>query len=149
MSNDDVARPTHRSLRIVLNVLGALCLLSVVLVFLPTAWLEAGVDRCLRVFGAGDVEARPFWYGFRTMLLVFLGVAWMFFAAARDPERHRDFIHAVMLALAAWVILCPVFGHGAGLPFLWYMGDSLASLIALVLLLVFYPRPAVQPATGG
>jgi len=138
MADESVARPTHRRLRILLNVLGALCLLQVLVVFLPTAWLQAMVDWCARLF---DMEPfSPFWYGVRTVLLVFLGVAWMFFVAARDPERHRDFIHAVMLALAAWVILCPVFGLGAGVPFLWYMGDSVSSLIVLVLLLALYPR---------
>ncbi|MGD8238425.1 MAG: hypothetical protein PVH68_07735 [Armatimonadota bacterium] len=147
MPNDDVVRPTHRGLRILLNALGVLCLLQVVAVFLPTAWLQATVDFSARL--AGMEPFSPFWYGVRGLLLVFLGVAWMFFAAARDPERHRDFIHAVMLALAAWVILCPVFGHLAGVAFLWYAGDAVSALIVLVLLLVFYPRPAVQPATGG
>ena len=138
MANEAPAKPTHRGLCILLNVLGTLCLLQVVVVFLPTAWLEAMMNWWARL--AGMEPFSPFWYGFRAVLLVFLGVAWMFFAAARDPERHRDFIHAVMLALAAWVILCPVFGHGAGVPFLWYMGDSVSSLIALVLLWALYPR---------
>lgn len=75
--------------------------------------------------------------------MVFVGVAWMSFAAARDPARHRDFIHAVMITLAAWVVLCPAFGHAAGLPFRAYVWDTLGSLIALLLFLALYPRRAV------
>ncbi len=144
MATEALPRPAHRGLRILLNVLGALCLLQVVVVFLPTAWLEAMMDWCARLVGMEPFS--PFWYGFRTVLLVFVGVAWMFFVAARDPERHRDFMHAVMLALAAWVVLCPVFGYGAGVPFLWYMGDSVSSLIVLALLLALYPRRRVAEA---
>ena len=146
MANEALARPAHRGLRILLDVVGVLCLLGVLSAFLPTAWLKAMMNWWARLIGEGELApfSPMFWYGFRAIYLVFLGVAWMCFAAARDPERHRDFIHAVMLTLAAWVILCPVFGHGAGLPFLWYMGDSISSLILLVLFFVLYPRgPAV------
>ena len=148
MANESQAKPAHRGMRILLNVVGALCLAGVAFAFLPTAWIAAMMDYFARLLGGGEIEplGPVFWYGFRALEVVFLGVAWMCFAAARDPERHRDFIHAVMLTLAAWVILCPVFGYLSGIPFVWYMCDTVECLIALVLFVILYPRKRAAAA---
>ena len=76
MENERPGNPTHRGLRVLLNVLGAVCLLQAAWAFLPTAWLEATVNWWARV--AGMEPFTPFWYGLRGLLLVFLGVAWIF-----------------------------------------------------------------------
>ncbi len=148
MANETPAKPTYLGLRILLNVVGALCLLGVAIAFLPVAWLEGAMAWWARVTGVDQLGpfSPVFWYGLRAFEIVFLGVAWMSFAAARDPERHRDFIHAVMVTLVAWVLLCPIFGYGAGLPTIWYLGDSLEALVLLVLLVALYPRRRAAPA---
>lgn len=142
MENESPAKPAYRGLRILLNVLGVLCLLQGAAAFLPAAWIQAMMDYFADTLGGPQIA--PFgpvaWYGIRTLNLVFLGVAWMFFVAAREPERHRDFIHAVILVVAAWLVLCPVFGYYAGMAVLWYIGDSVSALIGLVLLMALYPR---------
>ena len=148
MKNEISGKRAHQGLRIRLNVVGVLCLLGAAPAFLPTAWLQGTIGYWARLLGDADVGPYGplFWYGTRALSLVFLAVAWMCFVPARDPERHRDFIHAVMIALVAWVILCPVFGHGAGVPLLWHMGDSVSSLILLALFILLYPRRGAAQA---
>lgn len=142
MENESQAKPSHRGLRILLNVLGVLCLLQAASAFLPAASIQAIVDYFANLLGAAGISTLgPLaLYGMRALNLVFLGIAWMFFAAAKDPARHRDFVHAVIVALVAWVILIPVFGHYAGMPPLWYVGDAASALVLLALVLALYPR---------
>jgi len=145
MGSESPTQPPHQGLRILLNVLGVMCLVKALGLFLPSTWLHAMMDfggRALGGPGAGTVGP-VFWYTARLWGPVCIGIAWMSFAAARDPERYRQFINAVMVTLAAWVVLCPVFAYSAGVPLVWSVEHSVFSLILLLLFLALYPRRAV------
>lgn len=55
MADQIPARPSYPGLRILLNVVGVLCLLSGALGFLPTTWLQAMIDRWAGIVGIGEL----------------------------------------------------------------------------------------------
>ncbi len=142
MVTEPVMSSRERALRIVLIVLGALCLATVAAVLLPTATLQGLFAAMGESLGYAEFPelSNVAWYMLRTSSVVFFGVGLFLLVIAARPWEYPEFIRIVILTLGAWVILCPLFGYGLGMPPLWYWGDSLFSLVVLAVLLALQPR---------
>lgn len=127
-----------RGLRLCLVILGLLCLLSVLGVFLPLDTLDSLAKR----FGAGDYlrQAPPFVYCVRIMSATFTAIGVYLLLLARDPLRYGGMVPMTGVA-AIWIGgCCLAFGILSGLGVLWFLPDAASSVVFGVLILIFYGR---------
>ncbi len=129
-------------LRATLLVTGAFFCLAVVGLVMPDGWLKTAVGW---FGGAQPVEkfwptAPLFGYVFRTSLVAYLWIGVVLLVAAWNPTRHKVQIDIAIGGLLLMAIVCFFTGITNGIPVWWYLGDSLFSLLAAILLAVFQPR---------
>jgi hypothetical protein len=137
-----------KALKIVLVVMGVLCFLSSA----PGAvapW--SSIVHWLGVLGLDPVPEQPFVvYCVRLSSLGFALIGVFFLVIATNPLRYRP-----LLALAVWGLLLTAVlafstGRMVGMPPLWYLVDTVSSLLAAVLLLLLWPRaPSAAAESEG
>ena len=81
-----------------------------------------------------------FGYTFRASLVAYLWIGVVLLLTAWDPVRYRVQIDVAIVGLFLMAVVCFIAGVANGIPALWYLGDSLLSLLAAGLLFVFRPR---------
>lgn len=126
-----------RGLKICLWIVGILCLLSVLGMFLPVGVIESFVQ----LFGEQSFPDSPvFVYSLRLMSATYAGVGVYFIILAMEPMKY-----GIMVPFSGWAavvlgIICAITGAAVGMPVMWFMGDSLSCLILGVLILLFWQK---------
>ncbi len=139
-TGDNMARAIL--LRVVLIITGSLFCLAGFGIVLPEAWLKAmlswlgGADRVEELW---PTEAL-FVYALRASFVAYLWIGAVLLVAAANPTRHKTQINIAICGLSLTAVVCFVTGMTNGVPTLWYLGDSLFSLIGAVLLVAFRPK---------
>ena len=128
-------------LRGTLAVTGGLFCLAGLGLVLPESSLKAVAGW---LGGAETVQgswpsAPLFGYTLRASLVAYLWIGVVLLLAAWDPVRHRVQIDVAIVGLFLMAIVCFIAGVANGIPAMWYLGDSLLSLLAAGLLFVFRP----------
>lgn len=141
--------------RLLAIVLGILCLaaagaavlhshpaLSGLTGFFVEKFIPAGPLRAfIRSAEPGDVLVKDYLkYILAGGAVGALGVGILFFISAANPIRMRPFIMVVIIAAVACIALALWKGITLEISYIWWLGDSLAALILVVLLAALYPR---------
>ena len=129
-------------LRVVLITTGVPFCLTGFGIVLP----EAGLKAMLSCFGGTD-RAEELWptgalfiYALRASCVAYLWIGAVLLVAAANPTRHKTQINIAICGLSLTAVVCFVTGMTNGVPTLWYLSDSLYSLIVAVLLVAFRPK---------
>ena len=122
--NDSVSR-----LRLLLRVLGVICVLAVVPLVMPVRWLDAGH----RWAGLGAFPAAPIAeYLARSVSALCAFYGGLLLALARDPARFAPVIRYQALAVMLLSAFGIVAGTRAGLPALWVIADAVGCWVFLL-----------------
>jgi len=132
-----------RGLKICLWIVGILCLLSVVGLFLPIeTW-----GSMAKYFGIESLPDSPlFSYMVRLMSATFAGIGVFFIILALRPMDYGIMVPFSGLAAVVLGVVCAITGFVAKMPNLWFLGDSLSCLVLGILILVFWQQ--AKRATG-
>lgn len=124
-----------RGLKICLWIMGILCLVSVVGVFLPiSAW-----ESIAKVFDADLVlpDSPMFEYMVRLMCATYAGVGVYFVILALNPMKYGVLIPFSGIAAIALGLVCVITGLIVGMPVAWFLGDASGALVLGVLIVIF------------
>jgi hypothetical protein len=123
------------ALKICLWVTGILCLTAAAGVFLPLSACES----IARFFGVETLPNSPLiMYVIRTGSATYIGVGVFFVILATEPMKYGVLVPFSGLAAVFTGVVCAITGLTAGMPFLWFLGDSLSCTILGILVLVFW-----------
>jgi len=134
-----------KGLKVVLVVIGVLCLLSAAGLAVPwsslVSWaefigLQAPPDHpvivyCARMGSLGSA---------------LIGI--FFLVLASDPVRYRAMLVLAVCGCFAVAAVALVAGRVTGMQPLWYLGDTVSCTVAGALILAFWPR-GVQPTAAA
>ncbi|MHC4123155.1 MAG: hypothetical protein ACYSSI_06225 [Planctomycetota bacterium] len=124
-----------RPLKICLWLAGALCLLSIIGLFLPISTLESITN----VFGSQPFpDSTLFEYLIRLTSASYAGVGIFFIILALNPMKYGIMVPFSGLAAVVLGIVCLITGLAVGMPALWYLGDSLSCIVLGALILLFW-----------
>lgn len=85
-------------------------------------------------------------YGLGGAAIFSLGMGLMFFISAFKPREMRPFIVVVIICSILLIPLTIWIGLKLNIARLWWIGDSISSLVLALLLMVFFPRQAKASA---
>ncbi|MFC1677468.1 DUF4345 family protein [Planctomycetota bacterium] len=126
-----------RGLKVCLWVAGLACLLSVFGVVFPMSCWE----KIAGYFGAEPLPDSPlFEYMVRLMSATYVGVGVFFVILARDPARYGVMVPFAGYAAVLLGLTCAATGLVIGMPVLWFLGDSVGSLVLGMLILTFWQK---------
>jgi len=126
-----------RGLKICLWVTGIVCLLSVVGVFLSISTLESIAG----FFGMETLPDSPLvMYAIRTMSATFAGIGVFFIILALNPVKYGVLVPFSGIVAVFIGVVCFITGLAAGMPALWFLGDTLSCLVLGVLILMFWQK---------
>ncbi len=124
-----------RALKICLWIAGVGCLLSVFGMFLPVRLVES----LAKVFGGPAFPDSPLClYALRVVSATYVGVGVFFIILALRPVNYGVLVPFSGLAAVFLGVVCGITGPAAGMPVLWFLGDSLSCAVLGVLILVFW-----------
>jgi hypothetical protein len=113
----------ERWLAWLLRIVGGICLLAIVPLWMPRAWIEA----CHRFIGLGEFPAAPiaeYLARYASALSAFYGG--LLVALSFDVRRHLPIIRYQAFAIMALSASGAVVGGWAGMPFWFVGGDAIA-----------------------
>ena len=128
-------------LKVTLWTIGGFFCIGGLFLFIPSDWLHAlaawfmdaeALDQYWPVSPAFD-------YVVRAMIVMCLWIGVVLIVAAINPEKHRIQIDIATGGLLVLAVVLPVAGVANGLPVWWYIGDTIFSAIAGLLLLALRP----------
>ena len=126
-----------RALKVCLWIAGVGCLLSVFGMFLPVSTFES----IARAFGVQTFPDSPlFVYAARLMSATYAGVGVFFVILARRPMDYGVMVPFSGLAAVFLGLVAAITGAAAGMPPLWFLGDSLSCAVVGVLIFVFWRK---------
>jgi cellulose synthase/poly-beta-1,6-N-acetylglucosamine synthase-like glycosyltransferase len=124
-----------RGLKICLWIAGVLCLLSVFGMFLPVRLLES----LGKIFGGQAFPDSPiFLYALRVVSATYAAVGVFFVMLALRPMDYGAMVPFSGIASVFLAVVCGITGQAAGMPVLWFLGDSLSCAVLGVLILLFW-----------
>ncbi|MBN2457130.1 MAG: hypothetical protein JXB29_11450 [Sedimentisphaerales bacterium] len=126
-----------RALKICLWIAAVGCLLSVFGMFLPiSVW-----QSFAKVFGIETFPDSPLVvYAVRVMSASYVAVGVFFIILALHPVKYGVMVPFSGLAAVFLGVVCGITGLAAGMPALWFLGDSLSCVALGVLIFVFWKR---------
>jgi hypothetical protein len=129
-----------RGLKVCLWITGVACLLAVIGLFLPFSACES----VARFFGVENLPDSPLiMYAIRTVAATYIGIGLYFVILALHPMKYGVLVPFSGLVAVLLGVVCAIAGPAVGMPFVWYLGDSLSCAVLGVLILVFW-RQAKQ-----
>ncbi len=132
-----------RALKICLWIAGILCLLSVFGMFLPiSAW-----ESIAKFFGAdslGFPDSPLVEYAVRLGSAMYVATGVYLIILALHPMKYPVLIPFTGLAAIFLGVVCGITGLAAGMPALWFLGDSLSCLVLGILILLFWQKVKVN-----
>ena len=133
-----------KALKVVLVVMGVLCLLSAPGTVLPRSSLVAWAA----IWGLHAPPDHPLVaYSVRMACLAFALIGIFLLVLAADPLRYRPMLVLTVCGCFAVAVVALAAGWLAGMPALWYLGDAVGGVVAAVLILAFWPREAEPTAS--
>ena len=137
--------------RILAVILGLLCLLLPVSLFFQSTPIVVKVEKMILAeqpladfLISHDhrdmVVKNHLKYGLCGAAVFSLGMGLMFFISAFNPRGMRPFIVVVIICSILLIPLAIWVGLRLNIAKLWWLGDSISSLILALLLLGFFPR---------
>ena len=139
----------ERWLVLLLRVVGGVCLLAVIPLWMPRAWIEAGHRR----LGMGDFPAAPIAeYLARSVSALSAFYGGLLVVLASDVRRYAPLVRYQALAIMALSACGVVVGRWAGMPLWFVAGDAVACWAYCIPMVVLagrldaaVPRPAGRP----
>ena len=146
--------------RILAIILGLICLLMPISIFFQHAPIVVKVEKAvLARQPLADFLVSPeqqdmvvknhLKYGLCGAAIVSLGMGLMFFISVFNPRGMRPFIVVVIICSILLIPLAIWIGLKLNITKMWWIGDSISSLILALLLLVFFPRQARARAVSS
>ena len=128
---------TEWLLKLLLRILGAICVLAVIPLFMPRSWLEAGHQS----LGLGPFPATPIAeYLARSVSALCAFYGGLLLMLARDVRRLVSIIKYQALAIMALSAIGILAGVRAGLPAFLVVADALGCWIFLLPILILARR---------
>lgn len=132
-----------RTLKICLWLTGVGWLLSVFGLVLPMSMLES----IIKAFGGEAIPDLPQCaYALRVVSAICCGIGIFFVILALNPMAYGVMVPFAGLSTAILGIICLITGITAGMPVLWFIGDSSFCLVLGILIFVFW-RSAKQTSS--
>ena len=126
-----------KGLKVVLVVIGVLCLLSALGLVVPWLTLVGWAES----IGLEPPPGHPvIFYGMRLACLASALIGVFFLVLASDPLRYRPMLVLAVCGCFAVAGVALVAGRLTGMQPLWYLGDTVSSAVAGLLILAFWPR---------
>jgi len=127
-----------RALKICLWIAGIVCLLGVFGIFLPVRLLES----LAKVFGVQLVlpDSPLCLYALRTVSAASVGIGVFFVILALNPMKYGVLVPFSGLAAIFLGVVCGITGLVVGMPYLWFLGDSLSCIVLGVLIFLFWQK---------
>ena len=123
------------ALEICLWIAGFLCLLAGVGMVLPFS----GWTSVVKFFGVDSLPDSPvLMYMTRLLCATYVGIGVFFIILALDPVRYGIMVPFAGVAAVLLGLACAIVGLAAKMPALWFLSDSLFSLVLGVLILLFW-----------
>jgi hypothetical protein len=118
----------HSQLRLLLRILGLICLPALLVVVMPVQWLDAA-HRAMKL---GPFPGAPIAeYLARSVSFLSAFYGGLLLVLARDVERYRSVILYQAVAIMAGSALGIYAGVRAGLPAVWVVGDAVGCWLFL------------------
>ena len=139
---------TESWLKLLLRILGAICVLAVIPLFIPRTWLETGHQN----LGLGHFPTAPIAeYLARSVSALSAFYGGLLLVLARDVRRFVSIIRYQALAIMALSAIGIFAGVRAGLPAFLVVADALGCWIFLLPILILARRldPKVTPRYGA
>lgn len=134
-----------KALKVVLVVMGVLCLLSAPGLILPWSSL-VGWAELMGVQAPPDYPLVVYCVRMGSLASGLIGI--FLLVLATDPLRYRPMLVLTVYGCFAVAVVALVTGRLTQMPPLWYLGDAVGSAVAGVLILAFWPRepqPTASP----
>ncbi len=133
-----------RELKVLLWIGAAACLLSIIGVGLPVATLETLSER---VGGQVAFQDTPvFVYSLRVVAATYVAIGVFLVYLARAPLHYAALVTVSGVSAVVIGIVALVTGATVGMPLLWYLGDSGASMaFGAAVLVLQYRASACAP----
>ena len=121
------------ALKICLWVAGIFCfVLSIFGLFVPVSVLESIANY----FGTEALVV----YGIRTASAAFIGMGVISVVLALNPMKYGAIVPFSGLSSIFIGVVCMITGLAVGMPFVWFLGDSLFCALMGFLILVFWQK---------
>jgi hypothetical protein len=137
MLASSISRLTESWLKLLLRILGAICVLAVIPLFMPRSWLDAGH----RTLGLGPFPTAPIAeYLARSVSALCAFYGGLLLLLARDVRRFLTIIKYQALAIMVLSAIGILAGVRAGLPASLVVADALGCWIFLLPILILARR---------